>query len=245
MNKLTLTFLVFCLTLFKVQFATAGDFAEFRSLGFSPDGSVYAFEQYGVQDGSGFPYAERYFINVVNDTYVKGTPFKVRIDDENTSVGQARNMVIEQSADLVSQLDIKAENGRLAAFNPSTELSGDAFKISYHSMTYEPNPNSPFEVSLEMFDAIPKPSCSDFMENTRAFRLKLKTSPDAVSQTIYEDKSVPKSRFCPTEYRMGGVVTFEEFQKPSLNVHVFLVLVKSYGFEGSDGRWIAIPKVMN
>lgn len=245
MYKLTLTLLVFCLTLFKVQFAAAGDFAEFRSLGFSPDGSIYAYEQYGIQDGSGFPYAERYFINVINDTYVQGTPFKVRIDDENAGITQARNMVIEQSADLIDQLNIKIENGRLAAFNPSTELSGDALKISYHSTPYEPNPNSALEVSLETLDTIPKPPCSDFMENVLGFRLKLKTEPNAISETIYEDKSVPKSRLCPTEYRMGGVVTYEDFQKPSLSVHVFLVLVKSFGFEGPDGRWIAIPKVMN
>lgn len=245
MNKLTLTFLVFCLTIFKVQLAAAGDFAEFRSLGFSPDGSIYAFDQYGIQDGSGFPYAERYFINVVNDTYVKGTPFKVRIDDENASIEQAQDMIVDQSANLIDQLNIRAEVGRLSAFNPSTELSGDAFKISYQSTAYEPNPNDPFEVSLEMFDTAPKPHCSDFMENVQAFRLKLKTPPDAISQTIYEDKSVPKSRNCPIEYRMGGVVTFEKFQKPSLSLHLFLVLVKSYGFEGPDGRWIAIPKVMN
>lgn len=245
MNKLTLTFLVFFLTLFKVQLAAAGDFAEFRSLGFSHDGSVYAFEQYGVQDGSGFPYVEQYFINVANDTFVKGTPFKVRIEDENASVEQARNMIAGQSAGLLNQLDIRIENGYLAAFSPSTEVSNNPLKISYHSMSYEPNPNSPFEISLEMLDTIPKPPCSDFMENVRAFRLKLKTEPNAISETIYEDKSVPKSRNCPIEYRMGGVVTFEDFQKPSLSAHVFLVLVKSYGFEGPDGRWIAIPKVVN
>nr|WP_272210755.1 DUF2259 domain-containing protein [Marinicella sp. W31]MDC2876669.1 DUF2259 domain-containing protein [Marinicella sp. W31] len=37
--------------------ATAGDFATFTPLGFSDDGSVFAFEEFGVEDGSGFPYS--------------------------------------------------------------------------------------------------------------------------------------------------------------------------------------------
>lgn len=244
MNKLIPTSLMFCFMLFNVQLASAGDFAEFRSLGFSPDGSVYAFEQYGIQDGSGFPYAERYLINVDNDTFVTGTPFKLRIEDENASLGQVRELVAEQSANLINQLKIRVENGRLAAFNPSTEVSSDALQISYHSTPYEPNPNSALEVSLEMIDTIPQSPCSDFMENVRAFRLTLKTAPDAETQTIYEDKSVPKSRLCPIEYRMGGVMTFEDYQA-KIDIHVFLILVKNIGFEGPDGRWIAIPKVMN
>jgi predicted secreted protein len=35
--------------------ALAGDTAELNILGFSADGNVFAFEEYGVQDGSGFP----------------------------------------------------------------------------------------------------------------------------------------------------------------------------------------------
>lgn len=43
--------------------AWAGDFSTFQSLGFSPDGKVYAFEEFGIQDGSGFPYSNVYFID--------------------------------------------------------------------------------------------------------------------------------------------------------------------------------------
>ena len=43
--------------------ARAGDVAELEILGFSDDGGVFAFEEYGVQDGSGFPYANRYYID--------------------------------------------------------------------------------------------------------------------------------------------------------------------------------------
>ena len=45
--------------------AAAGDTASLSVLGYSPDGKVFAFEEYGIFDGSGFPYSNIYFI----DTY--------------------------------------------------------------------------------------------------------------------------------------------------------------------------------
>ena len=43
--------------------AIAGDTAELNILGFSGDSSIFAFEEYGVQDGSGFPYSTIYVID--------------------------------------------------------------------------------------------------------------------------------------------------------------------------------------
>ena len=52
--------------------AHAGDVAELEILGFTGDGGVFAFEEYGVQDGSGFPYANRYYIDTADDTFSQG-----------------------------------------------------------------------------------------------------------------------------------------------------------------------------
>ncbi|TGW02055.1 DUF2259 domain-containing protein, partial [Mesorhizobium sp. M2D.F.Ca.ET.145.01.1.1] len=70
--------------------AQAGDVAELEILGFTRDGSVFAFEEYGVQDGSGFPYANRYYIDTSSDSFLKGTPIRVRLDDENATFDAAR-----------------------------------------------------------------------------------------------------------------------------------------------------------
>ncbi|MBZ9963064.1 DUF2259 domain-containing protein [Mesorhizobium sp. B292B1B] len=43
--------------------ARAGDVAELEILGFTKDGGVFAFEEYGVQDGSGFPCGNRYSLS--------------------------------------------------------------------------------------------------------------------------------------------------------------------------------------
>ena len=56
-----------CLTLVFALLAigpvNAGDSAERRAMGFSVDGRYFAFEQFGIQDGSGFPYADIFIVD--------------------------------------------------------------------------------------------------------------------------------------------------------------------------------------
>ncbi len=58
------------LTLFVAGHLWAGDAATFLSVGCSEDFRYYAFAQYGVQDGSGFPYAELYIVDVPENNFV-------------------------------------------------------------------------------------------------------------------------------------------------------------------------------
>lgn len=113
-------------TLVAVQ---AGDVAELEILGFTKDGDVFAFEEYGVQDGSGFPYANRYYIDINDDTFLKGTPIKVRLDDENATLEAARLQARQKSEAIVSQAELTANRGITAGFNPVTELSADPFRM--------------------------------------------------------------------------------------------------------------------
>ncbi len=53
--------------------AQAADGAQSRPIGFSPDRRYFAFEQYGVQDGSGFAYSDIFVIDLSNDSWVKGS----------------------------------------------------------------------------------------------------------------------------------------------------------------------------
>ena len=47
----------------------AGDYAELNYIGVSKDGKHLAFEEYGTQDGSGYPYSNIYFIDVDKNVY--------------------------------------------------------------------------------------------------------------------------------------------------------------------------------
>ncbi|MER3444496.1 MAG: hypothetical protein C4333_10405, partial [Meiothermus sp.] len=49
--------------------AVAGDAAGLEFLGFSRDASHLAFEQYGIRDGSGFPYSEVFLVDVARNRF--------------------------------------------------------------------------------------------------------------------------------------------------------------------------------
>ena len=53
------------------------------------DGEIFAFEEFGVQDGSGFHFSTIYVIDTDTDSWAPGTPIRVRIDDETAPLSQA------------------------------------------------------------------------------------------------------------------------------------------------------------
>jgi predicted secreted protein len=50
----------------------AGDAASFVDLGFSPDGKIYMFAQYGVQDETLRPWADLFVVDVIQNNFVAG-----------------------------------------------------------------------------------------------------------------------------------------------------------------------------
>ncbi len=75
--KLFLTFISSILIDFtSCIYVYAGDFAKREIHGFSIDGQLFAFEEYGVQDGSGFPYSTIYVIDTSTDQWTANSPFE-------------------------------------------------------------------------------------------------------------------------------------------------------------------------
>lgn len=74
--------------------AYAGDKAEFITVGWSYDYAYYAFAQYGEQDGSGFPYAELYIVDVEKNMFVSGGVIKETWEDEDDPEASGLNVLI-------------------------------------------------------------------------------------------------------------------------------------------------------
>jgi len=51
---------------------SAGDFATFQNLGFSPDGKYFMFAQFGAAEKTALPYAELYVVDVATNRFVPG-----------------------------------------------------------------------------------------------------------------------------------------------------------------------------
>lgn len=224
------------------QFATsmtarAGDVADLEILGFSRDGGVFAFEEFGVQDGSGFPYANRYYIDTNDDSFLKGTPIRVRLDDENATLEAARLEVRQKGETIVKQAELTANKGITAGFNPVTELSADP-----HRMAVNPRPifsavDRPLEFRLDEIGMNNTEGCESQGEINGFRLLRIEAQDGGATKLLHEDKAIPKSRGCPNGYRIGAVQTFSMV---SLSAYAVLITVRQYGFEGPNFRWIAV-----
>lgn len=217
--------------------ARAGDAAELEILGFSADGGIFAFEEYGVQDGSGFPYANRYYIDTETDSFVSGTPIRVRIDDEAATLAAAREQARQQGEAVVGQAELAANPGFTAGLNRVTELSADPSRIVVNPRPVFPAIDPPLELRLETLPMANTPGCENFGE-IRGFRLlRIDAAPGGRTEVLHEDKAVPQSRGCPEGYAIGAVQTFV---RDGLSRYAVLISVRRVGFEGPDHRWIAV-----
>lgn len=64
------------LILFAAGISFAGDAAAFKDIGFSNDGRIYVFGQYGMTDVKFTPYAEIYVVDVEKNEYIPGGVFR-------------------------------------------------------------------------------------------------------------------------------------------------------------------------
>jgi predicted secreted protein len=220
--------------------ALAGDAAELEILGFSHDGGVFAFEEYGVQDGSGFPYANRYYVDTATDEFLKGTPVRVRLEDDGASLDTARQQARDKGEKIVPQAELAANRGITAGLNPVTELSADPTRMVVNPRPIFAPVDAPLEFRLEeiALNNLPGMETCNSQGEINGFRLlRIEARDGGATKLLHEDKAIPKSRGCPNGYRIGGVQTFS---MDGLSAYAVLIAVRQYGFEGPDWRWIAV-----
>src|SRR5690606_27447983 len=89
-----------------VQPAAAADSALINMIGYSEDGAYFAFEQYGIQDGSGFAYSDVFVVDLANDKWVDGTPVEVQAEDEDVSLTAIRSEAMGKARSLIGRYRI-------------------------------------------------------------------------------------------------------------------------------------------
>ena len=84
--------------------AAAGDTAALRVIGFSPDGAVFAFEQYTMIYEEEAAFSEYVFIDTRTDRYLPDMPIKVLLrDDDGNDEIKAREQAAAKAAPLIAQ----------------------------------------------------------------------------------------------------------------------------------------------
>jgi predicted secreted protein len=228
--------------------ANAADGAKFRPIGFSKDTRYFAFEQYGVQDGSGFAYANVFVLDILKDEWAKNTPINVLLEDETLSVAAVRAKAKQQSASVLSSLSIDTDAEILAA-NPFTEVIADRSKLTFHDhynnamgMFGSAENQGSWELSTRTV-AVPLPEGCESDLGVVGYKLELKNTKTGAVKLLHEDKSIPKSRFCAVGYDIEAVV--QPVGGTESGQMVAIIGVFRQGFEGADRRFIAIPLTFN
>ncbi|MCT8998392.1 DUF2259 domain-containing protein [Chelativorans intermedius] len=216
--------------------ARAGDVAEVEILGFSADGGIFAFEEYGVQDGSGFAYANRFYIDTQSDSFLPGTPVRVMIEEELAPVEAAREEAKTQGETVISDAALK--RGFTAGWNAVTELSADPHRMAVNPRPVMPPIDDVLEFRLEEIDLGQPAQCEGMGRAVGLRLLKIATTAGETTQTVHEDSQIPASRGCPLGYRLAGVQTFHPQGGPA--VFAVLIAIRRVGFEGPDHRFIAV-----
>lgn len=237
---------VFC---FLPQVAQAADGAELNLIGYSADSHYFAFEQYGIEDGSGFPYSEIFVIDLVNNTWVKDSPFRERNEVDGVKLGEVRTAAMAKAAALLKSLKID-EPVQILAFKSATEVLGDRNRVQFDrnflssSMGSKPESNENvsegrFELSVETSKANWPADCTVESGPYFGYTVKLRSLKTGTTSELYRDDSIPASRHCPVGYDIAAIAAPTGY--PQVIRYMAIIGVYSLGFEGTDRRYVAVP----
>ena len=189
--------------------ALAGDAAALRVLGFSPDGTTFAFEQYTTLYEDEAAFSEYVFIDTRRDVFLPGTPIKVFLrDDDGNDEKKAREQAAAKAEPLIKEHRI-GEPGTRQAGKPSMDLD----EIGIYQM--DPKPlakrlaftlphGRKASLSVEQ-QPLGKAECEG--AGGRATKgkvavagLKLTLAFDGKSLVMQRDKALPAARRCVSAY---------------------------------------------
>ena len=223
--------------------AHAGDFATLNFIGFSKDGRYLAFEEYGVQDGSGFPYSSIHFVDVAKNAFAAKS-IVVRIDTETATERQARNRARTSATASLRRLRIiEGNRGSQVVSRMLTDISGNHFysekpdgeqMINFAAVIGSMYRSGDYDLKLKSVKTKPK-GCEYAEDDYDVLMLDLSLFDREQNKTIslQKDSTLPPSRGCPINYAIQHVYLYEDYIAVFLNTY-------TKGFEGPDMRYMVV-----
>ncbi len=219
--------------------------ADFRNLGFSPDGRHFAFMEYGVQDGSGFPFASVFVIDLERDAWA-GPPVHIVLEKEASDAREAMRIALRKAASTLKRAGIAPLlTGRELFHAPPTEGTEPAITATFTGWPWQlGDPRWRHTLRLSTFP-LPGGDCDPSVtEGARGFALDVRSGTAEHEVRLYADRKVPASRHCPASYAIDRVIRFTVPGDMSRDLPVRDVAIIRYGypaFEGFDERYLAVP----
>jgi predicted secreted protein len=189
--------------------ALAGDAAARHVIGFSPDGTVFAFEQYTMLYEDDAAFSEYVVIDTRTDRFAPGTPIKVLIrGDEGLDEKKARGDARKRADPILKKLRV-GEPGTRIAGKPSMALD----EIGIYQMDPQPLaksldvalPDGRFLQLSASAHQIGSATCAGYggtgtPGKAKTYGLKLTMSLGGAPIILQSDATLPASRRCAADY---------------------------------------------
>lgn len=237
--------------------ADAAETSKLEVTGFTRDGSVFVFEEYGVTDGIGLPYASIFAIDVESDRWLPNSPARIKMregemmlegGDEDyaealrVALAETRNRVRAQADPFLLQIG-DLEYGTARVRNTPWELGIATRYVRFTTRDLLPSDGKAHALALEQIDFPASEECFSMVEQMKGYRLTLIDEAQGERRVLHEDTRIPESRGCPLGYRIEAVHTHTN----SDNRTALAVVLRYYkpGFEGPDGRLLALTTMLD
>jgi predicted secreted protein len=219
--------------------ATASDMALADFIGFSRDLRYFAFEEYGIEDGSGSAYSSIYVIDLKEDRWVSGTPYRDQAFEDPDALAATREKVREAARAKLVELgiDLPVQIAALSGDGMIGEAAAE-MRFGFPAHNWPGATEGEYKLKLETFDLPVTPECLDDIGGPASgFALSLTTG--GAAREIHRDTVLPQSRGCPMGYRLYAVLLPYWGGEATSGV----AIVSSYprGWEGPDRRFLAVP----
>jgi predicted secreted protein len=226
--------------------ALAGDRAQANYLGFSDDGRYFAYEQYGILDGSGGFYSDVFVIDLTVDKWLDGVPFSAEADgeDETQSLAATRATAMWTAQPLLDRYGI-SNPVAIAVLNGDGALDGNSQPLDgrtvhfgqpfYAGIQYD------YTLTLAPFGVANSATCIESADFPyQGFALTLTDTISKATREPHRDPAeqpLPAARGCALGYSIYSIV----YPLESEGDPVALISIYTQGFEGLDRRFIAVP----
>lgn len=224
--------------------AAAADRALINMLGYSADGGYFAFEQFGIQDGSGFAHSEIFIVDLVNDKWTTGTPFEVQAEDEERSLADVRAEAMAKAKGKLDEYKIGVPF-EITALNGEGELANETgMRVHWSTPSCCGAGHVQTDSLSLMLELRGITSTEDYCKDMSPVGFNLYYQDQFGGKALHEDGDVlPKSRGCTLDYRIYAVIEpFNDYYADAFEPRRLAVIATyPFGFEGVDRRFLVVP----
>ncbi len=225
-----------CLLLAVSQNSYGGTFREYEFIGFSEDGRFLAFEQYAVEDGTGYAVSTVYIVEVEkNDWVVK----PISYTDEKSNLTLARTTNAQRTKPLLEKYAIKRGNtGSLVVARLRTDLTKHPTSARFTKAIGSMYSDGDYELDLNQSPLKSDQCFRSEPPEAKLFELVLRNLYKRESNILQKDTQLPRNRGCVKGYRIEKVFVLKN------KIAVFIDY-QSEGYEGPDGSYLVVTGALN